>query len=83
MTARLAREVDRTICALPSGPDEPRSMGTLDILFDGGFPLRDADDLHSLFELSQPLPSVPIPQRQMFLRDRLAPSSLETEESGE
>jgi DNA processing protein len=83
MTARLAREVDRTICALPSGPDEPRSMGTLDLLFDGGFPLRDADDLHSLFELSQPLPSVPIPQRQMFLRDRLAPSSLETEESGE
>ena len=69
MTSRLAREVDRTVCVLPSFPDEPRSMGTLDLLFDGGFPLRDANDLQSLFELSRPLPSVPIPKRQMLLRN--------------
>lgn len=51
LTARLAREASRTICVLPSFPGQPRSAGTLDLLFDGAFPIRDADDLRILFAL--------------------------------
>lgn len=51
MTARLARECSRTITVLPSFPGESCAAGTLDLLFDGAFPIRDAEDLLSLFDL--------------------------------
>lgn len=51
MTARLARELSRTVCVLPSSPGNPRAAGTLDLLFDHAFPLRDAADLITLFDL--------------------------------
>lgn len=50
MTARLANELGRTLAVLPSFPGEPRAMGTLDLLFNGAFPIRDAEDLSTLLE---------------------------------
>jgi DNA processing protein len=52
MTARLAREMDRTICCLPGSPMDPRCAGTIDLLFDGAFPVRDAGDLEVLFAMN-------------------------------
>lgn len=52
LTARLAREMGRTICVLPSFPGHPKSAGTLDLLFDGAFPIRDAEDLETLIGLT-------------------------------
>ncbi len=54
MTARLAREMNRTICCLPGSPLDPRCAGTVDLLFEGGFPVRDAEDLEILFSISTP-----------------------------
>jgi DNA processing protein len=48
MTARLARDADKTVCVLPSFPGDPGSAGSLDLLFDGAFPIRDAQDLLTL-----------------------------------
>ena len=50
MTARLAAELGRTLAVLPSFPGEPQSAGTLDLLFNGAFPLRDSEDLLTLFD---------------------------------
>lgn len=50
MTARLASELGRTLAVLPSFPGEPSSAGTLDLLFNGAFPLRDSADLLTLFD---------------------------------
>lgn len=52
MTARLAREIDRTVCCLPGFPGLAYCAGSVDLLFDGGLPIRDADDLQVLFDLS-------------------------------
>lgn len=52
MTARLAREIDRTICVLPASPADPCSAGTVDLLFDGAYPIRDSKDLATLFSLN-------------------------------
>jgi DNA processing protein len=45
MTARLARDQDRTVCVVPAFPDDPCAAGGVDLLFDGAMPIRDADDL--------------------------------------
>jgi DNA processing protein len=52
MTARLASELGKTLAVLPSFPGEASSSGTLDLLFNGAFPLRDSDDLLTLFDSS-------------------------------
>ncbi len=52
MTARLAREIDRTVCCLPGPPGLAYCAGSVDLLFEGGLPIRDADDLQVLFDLS-------------------------------
>lgn len=49
MTARMAREIGRTICCLPGPPDTGSCAGTVDLLFEGAFPIRDARDLEVLF----------------------------------
>jgi DNA processing protein len=51
MTARLAREINRAVCCLPGSPTDPRCAGTVDLLFEGGQPIRDAHDLESLLSL--------------------------------
>jgi DNA processing protein len=51
MTARLARELGRTVALLPAFPGEIKSDGCVDLLFDGGFPVRDADDVFILQQL--------------------------------
>lgn len=45
MTARLALESGRPICALPASPLESCAAGTVDLLFDGATLIRDAEDL--------------------------------------
>jgi DNA processing protein len=45
MTARLAADLGRTVCVLPGHPADPRAGGTIDLLFDGAAPIRDATDL--------------------------------------
>lgn len=52
MTARIARDIGRTVCALPGPPGLSYCAGSLDLLFEGGQPIRDADDLRVLFDLS-------------------------------
>lgn len=52
MTARLAREISRAVCALPSFPDEAQAAGSLDLLYDGAQIIRDAHDLRTCFDLS-------------------------------
>ena len=52
MTARMAREIDRTLCVLPAFPGDPRAAGTVDLLFEGALPIRDAHDLSVLFAMS-------------------------------
>jgi len=52
MTARLALDVDRTVCVLPACPSDPRAGGTVDLLFDGAQPLRDGADLAGIFDLN-------------------------------
>lgn len=53
MTARLAREGGRTLCVLPTFPGNARSDGSLDLLFDGAFPIRDAEDLYVLLQIQR------------------------------
>jgi DNA processing protein len=53
MTARLATELDKSICVLPNTPGDPRWAGTVDLLFENRFPIRDAKDLISLLNLSR------------------------------
>jgi DNA processing protein len=52
MTARLAKEINRTICCLPGSPMDSRCFGNLDLLFDGALPIRDASDLGVLLSMS-------------------------------
>lgn len=52
LTARLAREHSRTLCVLPGFPSDPRMAGTVDLLFDGAFPIRDDHDLETLVSLT-------------------------------
>ncbi len=55
MTARLAGEIGRTICALPSSPMQAQTLGTLDLLVNGAMPVRDDIDLELIFRLSAKL----------------------------
>lgn len=48
MTARMAADYGRTVCALPGSPMDPRSAGTLDLLRDGAVLIRDSADLSVL-----------------------------------
>jgi DNA processing protein len=50
MTARLARDLGRTVAAPPASPLDGRAAGTLDILFDGGQMVREAEDIVTLFD---------------------------------
>lgn len=52
MTARMAVQLDRTVCVLPAAPGDPRTAGTVDLLFDGAYPIRDGSDLAALFGIS-------------------------------
>ncbi len=45
MTARLAIELGRDLCVLPSFPGELVGQGTLDLMINGAEPIRDAEDL--------------------------------------
>lgn len=51
MTARIAREIDRTVCCLPGPPGDSRCAGNVDLLFDGALAIRDASDLQVLFDV--------------------------------
>lgn len=51
MTARLAKDIDRTVCVLPAAPGDARAAGTVDLLFDGALPIRDSSDLEVLFQM--------------------------------
>lgn len=51
LTARLARDLGTSVCVLPHFPSYAESAGSVDLLFDGAFPIRDANDLSILFSL--------------------------------
>ncbi len=48
MTARLATELGRDLCVLPSFPGEMVGQGTLDLMVNGAEPIRDAEDLFAM-----------------------------------
>lgn len=50
MTARLALERGKNICTLPFHPIMERGQGSLDLIFDGAYMLRDDKDLISLVD---------------------------------
>lgn len=50
LTAKLALEEGREVCALPVFPQGEQGMGNLDILFDGGSMVRDRHDLKQIWE---------------------------------
>ena len=52
MTARLALEAGRSVCALPSGPLDSRAAGTMDLLHDGATLIRDGPDLVGFIALN-------------------------------
>jgi DNA processing protein len=52
ITARFALELGKPICVLPASALEPRALGTLDLLFDGATPIRDAADLLTFLALA-------------------------------
>ena len=79
MTARLASELGRTLAVLPSFPGEPRSAGTLDLLFNGAFPLRDAEDLLTLFDGSVAFAKPSLFSSRQIDSWLLAPSAPEAE----
>jgi DNA processing protein len=54
LTADTALKIGRPLCALPGAPLVTGSQGTTDLLFMGAFPIRDAYDLITLFEISAP-----------------------------
>lgn len=43
-TAMFARGLDKTLAVLPTFPTDP-GLGGLDLIYDGAFPIRDANDL--------------------------------------
>lgn len=45
ITARLALAQGKSLCVLPSSPNQTQNLGNLDLLFDGAHPIRDEDDL--------------------------------------
>lgn len=50
MTARLALENSKSVGVVPGFPDEAYNQGCIDLLFQGAFPIRDSQDILSLFE---------------------------------
>ena len=52
MTAGLARDLGRTLCALPGSPMDSRCAGTLELLRDGAVMICDALDLELLINKS-------------------------------
>lgn len=52
ITAKFALELGKPICVLPASALEPKAQGTLDLLFDGATPIRDAADLLSFLALT-------------------------------
>lgn len=52
ITAKFALELGKPICVLPASPLDPRALGTLDLLFDGATPIRDAADLLTFLALT-------------------------------
>lgn len=50
LTARLALELGREVAILPQHPMIEGGLGTLDLLCEGAFPVRDAEDLALLIE---------------------------------
>jgi DNA processing protein len=52
LTANIARGMNKTICTLPTSPAMLSGQGSLDLIFDGAFPLRDYLDLLALLEIS-------------------------------
>ena len=56
MTARLAAELSKTVASVPSFPSELQARGSMDLIFDGAFPVRDAMDLALLDGSSGLLP---------------------------
>lgn len=58
MTARLAVELGRDLCVLPSFPGELVGQGTLDLMVNGAEPIRDAEDLQmAISRASSSMPS--------------------------
>lgn len=51
MTAKLAIDNNQTLCVLPGFPDEIGFKGSVDLMFQGAFPVRDALDLQVLLQL--------------------------------
>lgn len=51
ITARAAMEMGRAVAILPQHPLHSNSLGGLDLLYDGAFPLRDHLDLEALCRL--------------------------------
>lgn len=54
MTARLAIENSQSVCVLPAFPNDQNFRGSVDLLFTGAFPIRDAIDLKQLMDISTP-----------------------------
>ncbi len=52
ITARYAKEAGVPVAVLPASPLEPKAMGSLDLLFEGAQPLRDARDLGEFLALN-------------------------------
>ncbi len=52
MTARLAIENSQSVCVLPAFPNDQNFRGSVDLLFNGAFPIRDSIDLKMLMDLS-------------------------------
>jgi len=51
MTARLASENSKTVAVLPGFPSEVNWSGSIDLLCQGAFPIRDALDLRTLLKI--------------------------------
>jgi DNA processing protein len=49
ITAREALDQSKPLWVLPGHPMDPRMQGSLDLIIEGGTPLRDAEDLNLLF----------------------------------
>lgn len=50
VTASMALELGKSICSLPCSPMNSKGQGSLDLIFEGAFMLRDHQDLMTLIE---------------------------------
>lgn len=87
MTAHMALDIGRDICAVPSHPFDERSTGTNNLIRDGAYLIRSADDIIAHIDMNSlsppivPCPTTPskafaapkVLQKQYFSEEAPAP----------